>query len=145
MTRWVERKEKVLHFNNYVIWHTKNSSSIDSFNTRLYPSCRIKLPKYPLCSNVAFQDLEDEYGAEFIEDALARYIVQHNDPDATPAQIKARALDIDLSTDGLPVYHRVNFWLGHSKHHPLSSNEYNVVVAKPSQKKYLRPTGAWTF
>ena len=35
----------------------------------------------------------------------------------------------------LPVYYKAKFWLGHSEHHPLSSNEYSIAHAKPQTKR----------
>ena len=95
------------------------------------------MTKFSSCHKVTFHKFKTQYGAHFLLDALARYIARHNNPDATPAQIKANALGIHLPTDGLPVYHKAKFWLGHSEHHPLSSNEYNVAHATPSRKNAL--------
>ena len=95
------------------------------------------MTKFPSRRKVTFHELKTQYSAHFLLDALARYIARHNNPNATPAQIEAKALGIHLPTDGLPVYHKAKFWLGHSEHHPFSSNEYDVAHATPSRKDAL--------
>ena len=137
MTCWVKRREKILHFKDYIVWCLKGSPSITVDSPYPYPTCRIKMTKHPSCSKVIFNELKTQYGAHFLLDALARYIARHNNPDATPAQIEAKALNIHLPTDGLPVYHKAKFWLGHSEHHPLSSNKYDIAHATPSRKDTL--------
>lgn len=96
------------------------------------------MTKHPLRVNVPFEDLVSKYGATYIRDALARYIAEHNNPHATRSQIEADAADINFPIRGLSVYHKAKFWLGHSEHHPLSSNEYDVAHARPGRLNALQ-------
>ena len=132
MTRWLERHKKILHFSDYIAWRLDGSPSLTKFMPISYPTSCIKMTKEPSRRNIYIEDIIDKYGAEYFEDALLRYVAQHNNPDATAAQIEEDALSMDLLTSGLPIYHKAKFWLGHSAVHPLSCNEYNVVHAVPN-------------
>ncbi|GJF00687.1 hypothetical protein PsYK624_169850 [Phanerochaete sordida] len=138
MTRWVEHKEKILHFAEYIAWREGGSRPFATYKPPIFPTTRIKLPKTPSRYNVQWPDIESLYGAAYIKDAIARYIAKWNSSNAIPAQIEAAALDIHFPVDGLPVYHRVGFWLGHSQQHPLSSNEYDSIVVKPKRIDTLK-------
>ena len=133
MTLWLERKEKVQQFHEYIQWRLRGSPEIMQDILDDYPTARIKMAKNPSCS-VKFSVLEEEYGATHIQSALAYYIVKHNNPTYTHEEIEAAIDDIHFPFKTLDVYHQVKLWLGHSKLHPLSSNEYDVVHAKPTRK-----------
>ena len=74
MTRWIECKEKIRHFDNYIMWCLKGSPSITIDLSYSYPACRIKMIKHPLRRKVSFHDLQTQYGARFLVDVLTRYI-----------------------------------------------------------------------
>ena len=138
MTLWLERKEKILQFSDYIAWRLEGSPSLSAALPDGYPTTRISMTKHPSRPNVSFEDLTSKYGATYIRDALARYIAAHNNSDATHNQIELDAADINFPVRGLPVYHKAKFWLGHSEHHPLSSNKYDTVHAKSGRLNTLQ-------
>lgn len=110
MTLWLEQKEKVQQFESYIKWPSNGCPPILSFSSLSnMPSSRIKLTKQPSMRNVPFEILENDYGATYIEDALARYVAQHDNPNATSAQIEKLAKDIEMPFDRLHVFQKAKF------------------------------------
>ena len=134
MTLWLERKEKVVQFDSYIKWRSNGSSpSTNSVNSANMPSSRIKLTKAPSLQYVPFETLHEDYGALYIEDALARFVAEHDNPDASARRIERIAEGIEMPFPRVHMYHKAKFWLGHAEEHPLSSNKYDTIYAKPAR------------
>ena len=132
MTLWLERKEKVLQFDEYVKWRLNGCPPCPVLAIKK-PVHRITMTKHPSRSNVSFEKLRNDYGALYIDDAIARYVAEHENPHATPAQIERIARGIDLHFSKVNVFHKAKFWLGHNDEHPLSANEFDTLYAKPER------------
>ncbi|THH17102.1 hypothetical protein EUX98_g9193 [Antrodiella citrinella] len=137
MTRWLERREKIFRHERYIVWCLAGrprllaSHLADSDSQQ--PADRLKMTKHPSKRTVRIEKLVADYGATFFEDALARYAVQHCNPEYTRAQIERASGDIVVPCRSIPVYHKAKFWLGDQQNHRLSSNEWDVVHATPSR------------
>ncbi|KAH9946454.1 hypothetical protein B0H21DRAFT_693713 [Amylocystis lapponica] len=77
------------------------------------------------------------YDATHFIAALARYVVQYNNPTLTPQQIEEHAIDIHFPFLTLPTFHRIKFWnervhgmetLDSIHFHPRKSGEDEEVV-----------------
>ncbi|KIP02336.1 hypothetical protein PHLGIDRAFT_79255 [Phlebiopsis gigantea 11061_1 CR5-6] len=134
MTLWLERKEKVLQFHEYITWHLKGRQSYDNISHATIPSSRISMTKHPSQRNVSFDTLQDKYGAMYIEDAIALYVAEHENPNASLDELKTIAQSTKLPFSKVHVFHKAKFWLGHFEQHPLSANEFDIVYAKPKRK-----------
>ena len=130
MTLWLERKEKVLQFDEYIEWKLNGSPPL-LLHQEVYPTHRILMTKEPSQYNVPFYTLQQEYGATYIIDTLARYIAQHRYPNASENEVEKIATGIAIPFSRVDVYHKAKFWLGHSEQHPLSSNEYDTLHVVP--------------
>ena len=133
MTVWLERKEKILQFDTYVEWRLKGCPPI-TISPIPYPENRITITAGPSRKSVPLQEITTKYRAKYFTDALTRYIAKHNNIHMTMEEIEEESIHIDLPFNSLPVYHKAKFWLGHSEHHPLSSNEYSIAHAKPESQ-----------
>ncbi|KAG2741893.1 hypothetical protein P692DRAFT_20750106, partial [Suillus brevipes Sb2] len=123
MTKWLERKEKVLQHANFVLWR-HNLSMTDAENViAVSPAehwqppdlaClfRIKMTRHPSRKLVPFREITSlsSHGATHFIPALARFIVQYNHPRLSFQQIEDRAVNIHLPCDSVPVFHRIKFW-----------------------------------
>ena len=141
MTLWLERREKMLQFDEYIKWRINGCPPL-LIHKELYPTHRILMTRKPSQANVSFHTLQREYGATYIVDALARYIAQHRYPNASEKEVERIATGIAIPFSKVDVYHKAKFWLGHSEHHPLSSNEYNtlhVVLRRASASGEMLP------
>ncbi|KAI0819422.1 hypothetical protein BC628DRAFT_1423760 [Trametes gibbosa] len=122
MTRWLERREKILHHANYIAWRLQqvpiSPLSISAHHDiRWHPpdmACelRVKMTLHPTHKAIPLHDIisPSNYGATFFIPALARFIVQFNNPTITPRQLEELAADISLPFTALPVFHKIKFW-----------------------------------
>ena len=105
MTTWLERKEKIQRHDDYVQWRLAGSPSFISATTT--PSSPIHMTHYPTRKAVSLDEIEQAYQAPFIRDAIARYIIQFNNPDYSNARVEQLAANVDSPVTHLPVYHKV--------------------------------------
>lgn len=78
---------------------------------------------------VLFNDIVQDYGATFICDAIARYVVKFKNPSLSWNQVEAQSVHVKLPFHKLQIYHKMKLWLGNDMHHRLSSDEFDVVCA----------------
>lgn len=111
MTLWLERREKIHRHTDYVSWRiTDKPASKRAWQCAKFELDRsARLPKHPTSNSVSLESLADDYGATYIRDALARFIVATNHPDWSTRHVEEAALDIFLPFQSLPVYHKVKF------------------------------------
>lgn len=143
MTQWLERKEKIIQHAEYIQWRLAGQPPLPN-HIPLHPPlpARMKIAKRPI-GKVAFDILEKEYQAPFIRDALARFLVEHDHPNATPAQVERMASNYFLYTQTLPVFHQFKLWLGNPEEHKLMSDEFDIIHSNPERKgKYQKPIPA---
>ena len=122
MTKWLERREKMLHHSNYVLWRLQQAE-IGPATLSAHQSVRweppdlacplhIKMMKHPSRKAVRLEEIVSRsyYGATFFLPAFARFVVQHNNPHLTLRQVEDHARYFHLPFSSLPVYHRIKFW-----------------------------------
>ena len=111
MTTWLERYEKILQHNQSItLRHAlPHQSSTDHQIPKLQPRRHVTMAKEPSQHSVSLDSIVNDYGATYIRDALARFIVQTNSPYLTRAQVEQRSLYTFLPFLALPVFHRVKF------------------------------------
>ena len=131
MTLWLERKEKIMQFNQCIQWRLKGCPNI-LVELEKQPENRITMTKHPTKRKVSLADIATQYGAIYIRDALAEYSVKVQNPTYTSQQIKRAAATIILPSSSIAVYHRATFWLGDPEYHRISSDEFDVIQAKPA-------------
>lgn len=126
MTRWLERREKVLHHASYVEWRLRcmesgiNSASATgqamttARNWRppdMAYSLHHLMTKHPTCKAIPISELVSPqgYGATYLMPALARFIVETNEPGLPRNAIETRALGIRFPFASLPVFHKIRY------------------------------------
>jgi len=135
MTRWLERREKLLRHKAYIAWRLTGDAEVESVQAPiLVPRREMRMPKHPSVNLVPLQTLANEYGATYIRDALARFIVATNHPDWTARQVEAASLDVFLPFQKLPVYHKIKFY---ARLHGQTS-VVDTIHARPVQQKNRR-------
>ncbi|PPQ98035.1 hypothetical protein CVT26_003097 [Gymnopilus dilepis] len=92
MTAWLDRKEKVLQHDKYIRRRLETSANNGTASHSM---------KRPF--------VRDVYGASFFEAALSRFVIQHQHPEYTKAQIEAASNRISLPFYKVSVYHRLKF------------------------------------
>jgi hypothetical protein len=110
MTLWLERKEKILRHQTYVAWRLIGDHVAENMQTPVLETSRhTKMTKHPTLRSVSLQTLSNDYGATYIRDALARFVVATNHPDWTADQVERASLDVFLPFQRLPVFHKIKF------------------------------------
>ncbi|EJF59254.1 hypothetical protein DICSQDRAFT_65323 [Dichomitus squalens LYAD-421 SS1] len=122
MTRWLERREKVLHHDNYISWRSQQAAIGPAtlsaqHNQRWQPpdlacSLHVKMTQHPTRRAVSLHELlsPDGYCAKHIGAAICRFVVQFRHPTLTSHQLENRISETLIPFTHLAVYHRIKFW-----------------------------------
>lgn len=123
MTKWLERREKVLRHGNYINWRSR--STVHGHGnvpprqvTQWQPPdlarpLQIRMALHPTRKSVSLATIESplHYGALSFIPALKRFIVQFNDPTISQRRrLDDCASSVHLPFDSLPLFHRIKFW-----------------------------------
>ncbi|KAH9847581.1 hypothetical protein C2E23DRAFT_863227 [Lenzites betulinus] len=123
MTLWLERREKILRHASYIQWRLRNRPGTQSAPQARVPPhvaaaadnppgpapadpqilSRIKLTRFASVKAVRLAAASQRYGATYIQDALARFVVRYRDPHATRVYIRPHWT--------MPVWHKIRFLL----------------------------------
>ncbi|KAJ7595842.1 hypothetical protein C8J56DRAFT_1160182 [Mycena floridula] len=129
MTKWLERREKVLHHATYISWRMQmsantdvrsaNSTANDSTvsNPRIFLShlnCQytIKMTHHPTLKAVSFNKImaiDGGYGASLFPVALLRFFARFRFPDLTAGQLEEKLVGTTLPFASVPVFHKIKF------------------------------------
>ncbi|EPQ49860.1 hypothetical protein GLOTRDRAFT_51483, partial [Gloeophyllum trabeum ATCC 11539] len=110
MTRWLERREKVLRHEKYINWRLagcpapmpKSRGTMDTGN-------HIRMTRHPTLKAVPLSEVRSDYGATYFEAALARFVAQYHQPHLTRAQIEDAANRMSIRFQTIPVFHKIKF------------------------------------
>ncbi|KAJ7841714.1 hypothetical protein B0H14DRAFT_3086726 [Mycena olivaceomarginata] len=112
MTLWLECKEKIFRHEKFIQWRL-DGCPVPPKPEVLPPGItyerRIRMTKFPTQKAVRINHLISDYGAVSFRDALARFVVQFNDPTLSRAQIETRAASVVLHFGRIPVFHRIKY------------------------------------
>lgn len=111
MTRWLERREKVVRHEKYINWRLAGSPPRPPTDGHVDgPKPHLIMARHPTLKAVPLSRVKADYGAVFFEAAIARFIVQYHQPNLSHAQIEQAAGSVYLRFQSLPVYHKIKFW-----------------------------------
>jgi len=113
MTLWLERREKIQRHDKFLRRQFAAHDNPQPPPSKL-PPCLVYprdllMAKHPSAYSVSFDTLKNDYGATFLEAALARFVAQYQNPNFTKAQVEAASLNIHIPFRKLSVYHRIKF------------------------------------
>ena len=129
MTLWLERCEKILRHDKYIqrqqatMPHPSPLQHQNHLPCLVYPR-QLVMAKHPSVRGVSLDSLKADYGTQFLDAALARFVAQYQNPHYTKAQVEAASLDVHIPFRKLSVYHRIKF----ISHDPYSANNKDTVV-----------------
>ncbi|TFY64160.1 hypothetical protein EVJ58_g2806 [Rhodofomes roseus] len=143
MTKWLERREKVLQHADYIGWRLlraeggQDGTITSRQGVRWRPpdmACTLHhlMTKYPSRKAVPVAELvsPEGYGATYLMPALARFLIEHNNPLLSRNEVEARAQYIRFPFTALPVFHKVKF--RNVKHH--GKETLDSIHARPRQQ-----------
>ena len=76
------------------------------------------------------------YGATFIRDALARFVVSYGDSSLTPAEIERRSRGIFFRFSAFPVFHKLKFVLEDAQHLGIMEDTRDTAHARPARSDH---------
>ena len=150
MTKWLERREKIMLHANYLMWRCKldapsmeTDSTSSSFSCWEIPdmACSLtpKMTRYPTLKNVPISEISSPngYGAVNFEPALCRFIAQFQNPKLTRRQIENVSYDIHLPFYSLDVFHKIKFW-NEELHGNITMDSIHAYPAKIKDHSVIR-------
>ncbi|KAH9847806.1 hypothetical protein C2E23DRAFT_740945, partial [Lenzites betulinus] len=121
MTLWLERREKVQRHELFLRWRLAEQST--------------DMTRHPSAKGILISRLITEYGATYIRDALARFLVKHNRPELTSAQAERAASAFFIPFNTVSVFHKIKFKLGDVQDFlDRSVQPTDVIHARPARK-----------
>ncbi|KAJ7739261.1 hypothetical protein DFH07DRAFT_965821 [Mycena maculata] len=106
MTQWLERKEKILLHAKFIHWRESGKPSTHTVAPGIEFNRKPKMTIHPSRKSVSFDMLARDYGAEFLRDAIARYVITAN-PDFSARQVEIYSANLAMPFRALPVYHKI--------------------------------------
>ncbi|KAJ6517025.1 hypothetical protein DFH09DRAFT_1251360 [Mycena vulgaris] len=147
MTLWLERKEKILRHDKFIMWRIAGSPGPTETQSLWHTPAvirrrHVQMPLHPSAKGVSLTAIENNYGAIYFRDAFARYAVSFNRPHLTRRQIEALAGDFYTPFQTLSVFHTVKFWNGDALGRENALDILDTVHVKPGyQNKQGRQIG----
>ena len=136
MTTWLERREKVLRHEQYIQWRSHGDKTLTNMHIRhpqLLPPRTLKMTCRPSVRAVSIDKLIMDYGATYFRDALARFVVQWQNPDLPPPAVERESVNIRIPFVNVSAYHRIKYVEGDE-----STTVDSIHVQPKRQDKYGR-------
>ncbi len=118
MTKWLERREKIMYHANYILWWLGEQVFIPSMTSAaaakshicvsfadLLCPYMIKMTKSLMLKSIKISTIKTSYGALLFIPALCCFVAQFINPLSTAAQIEEAAHDITIPFNTVPVFH----------------------------------------
>ncbi|KAL7279498.1 hypothetical protein ACG7TL_007345 [Trametes sanguinea] len=146
MTKWLERKEKVLQHEKYIAWRLSQRHTVtDSHQAPgASPGTHTVQPAALTLKAVSFTDLASKYGAMFFRDALARFVVETKNPLLNAAQVELASGAVFFDFRSVPVFHKAKFIIDDQQGlGTVNFDVKDVAHARPAREdKYNHPVPA---
>ncbi|KAL1941438.1 hypothetical protein VTO73DRAFT_7255 [Trametes versicolor] len=98
-------------------------------------STRIKMTRSPSVKAVRFNTAAHHYGAVYLQDALARFVIRYRDPRASSAEVEEASLGVHIRTSWtLPVFHKIRFFLEDAQQLGIMEETQDVAHARPERR-----------
>ena len=134
MTRWLERREKVLDHSNFVNWRLAGSPAADPhLPPRTIQTVCVIMTRHPSVKAVKWAILQTSYGAFNIEKALADFIVLWTRPALTRVQAQHASGAISFTFRGLRVWHKMKFVCQDPQDYGLDPSIRDAAHVRPSR------------
>ncbi|EIW53615.1 uncharacterized protein TRAVEDRAFT_133656 [Trametes versicolor FP-101664 SS1] len=129
MTTWLERREKILRHAAYVEWRLRRGP-----RAQCSIWTRIKITKWPSVKALSLEAAAERYGALYLRDALARFVVQYRNPGLSAAEVEQASLAVSLRFRKIPAFHKLKFALDDAQDLGVMDNTQDVAHARPERK-----------
>ncbi|KAI0822390.1 hypothetical protein BC628DRAFT_1514369 [Trametes gibbosa] len=136
MTTWLERREKMQQHEAYIAWQLRTGGLYPKGTTPPARRPRLQMTRHPSAKAIPFDDIAAKYGARYFRDALARFVVEHNDLSSTltRAEIEHKSAGVYFPFRKVPVFHRIKLWIDDPKGLLLLAQVADTVHVQPARK-----------
>ena len=93
----------------------------------------MKLAKWPTVKALTFPAATQLYGAVFLQDALARFIIKYRDPYLLPHQVEHAVSNFSFRFTHFPAFHRIKFILDDAQQFGIMEGIHDVAHARPER------------
>ncbi|KAI0953789.1 hypothetical protein AcV7_007219 [Taiwanofungus camphoratus] len=137
MTQWLERKEKVEQHQLFIQWqlrpHVLTNMQIPT-PLHITGKAHIQMTHNPTIKALSFERANHDYGATYLRDALARFIVKYRNPSLMAADVERLSTNIFFGFRTLPVFHKIKLWLDDVQGFAVTGQAMDVVHTRPFHK-----------
>ncbi len=95
---------------------------------------RIKITKWPSVKALSFDAAAERYGALYLRDALARFIVQYRDPTLSAREVEQASLTVGFRFRKVQAFHKLKFSLDDAQNLGIMEDIRDVAHARPERK-----------
>ena len=101
---------------------------------------RIKIARWPSVKGVSLNAAAERYGAPYIRDALARFVVSYRDPTLSAAEVEQASLGVALHFRKVEAYHKLKFLLDDAQQLGVMDTLQDAAHARPGRRdRHGRP------
>ncbi len=83
---------------------------------------------------LSFDDAAERYGALYLRDALARFVVQHRDPTLTAAEVEQQSLNVSLHFRKVQAFNKLKFILDDAQDLGVMEDVRDAAHARPERQ-----------
>ncbi|KAI0038880.1 hypothetical protein FA95DRAFT_1504949 [Auriscalpium vulgare] len=146
MTTWLLRREKIMRHELFVKWRLSGMPAIGTLEAAQPPRhLRMKLTRAPSVKAVSFANVSARYGAERFDNAMARYILEWNNPTWSAARVKRIAETYALPFRSVAAFHKVKFWHPDAQGRDDVPQTLDAIHARPGYRDTQRRHQAGRF
>ncbi|KAI0819805.1 hypothetical protein BC628DRAFT_1400685 [Trametes gibbosa] len=95
---------------------------------------RIKITKWPSVKALSFDAAAERYGALYLRDALARFIVQYRDPALSAREVEQASIGVGFRFRKVQAFHKLKFSLNDAQDLGVMGDIQDVAHARPERK-----------
>ncbi|KAI0827915.1 hypothetical protein BC628DRAFT_1534661, partial [Trametes gibbosa] len=110
------------------------------FSSAVIP--RLQMTRHPSPKAISSGDIAVNYGAKYFRDALARFVVEHNDSSSTltRAEIEHKSAGVYFPFHKVPVFHRIKLWIDDPQGLLSDTQVADAVHVQPARKNKYENT-----
>ncbi|KAI0635789.1 hypothetical protein C8Q77DRAFT_1052098 [Trametes polyzona] len=133
MTLWLERREKILRHDAYVRWRCGATVSSPSGGNDI--RSRIRITRSPSVKSITLAAACGRYGADFLQDALARFVVRFRDPRLPTNDVEAASIAVRVRPNWrISTFHKIRFVLEDAQRLGVMEDLADVAHARPERR-----------
>jgi hypothetical protein len=110
MTTWLERKEKIVQFDAIVEWRLLGCLQPLVEPPPTAHHAHVQMTREPV-AQVPLDKIVSKYGATDFHNALAKFLIHHENPNISHQALQSAASQFKFNFDQICVFHKVKLWI----------------------------------